>query len=343
MKISVIIPVYNVGNYLQQCVDSVLAQTYQNIELILVDDGSTDESVKICDNYVRKDSRISVIHKKNGGLSDARNVGLVACTGDYVAFLDSDDYWSGDFLGEIVDLLIRRQPDLVTMNGYTGVFEKGTEIHRLYDFQPESFVYHNGEKFLDFVFTYKSKVGIPWGWEAWSGFYRTTLLRKNNLYFKKGILNEDAEWTPRVILASNDFDFYPRPYYVYRLSRPNSITSICSPKKVLDYLTTVNNWICYADKLENKALSSVIKQRFSNNFFTYLKYVYNFDPETREHVLKHVQGSNFLRNVTDLRFQKWVRLIEQRGYSHVLKRLNRNYKNRLSIKKIAIRFGMLHR
>ena len=91
-KISVIIPVYNVEKYLKRCLDSVINQTYKNLEIILVDDGSTDNSGKICDEYAKNDKRIIVIHKENGGVSVARNIGLDICTGDYVNFIDSDDW-----------------------------------------------------------------------------------------------------------------------------------------------------------------------------------------------------------------------------------------------------------
>ena len=93
MKFSVIIPIYKVEQYLRQCVDSVLAQTYTDVEIILVDDGSPDSCPAICDEYAKKDSRIKVIHKPNGGLSDARNAGLDMAQGEYVLFLDSDDWW----------------------------------------------------------------------------------------------------------------------------------------------------------------------------------------------------------------------------------------------------------
>ena len=93
MKISIIVPIYNVENYIRQCVESVIAQTHQDLELILVDDGSPDNCGRICDTYAEGDSRIKVIHKENGGLSDARNVGVANATGEYILFLDGDDYW----------------------------------------------------------------------------------------------------------------------------------------------------------------------------------------------------------------------------------------------------------
>lgn len=96
--ISVIVPVYNVEQYLDKCIESIRAQSYQNLEIIIVDDGSTDQSGKICDSYLQKDSRIKVIHKENGGLSDARNKGIECANGDYLAFIDSDDWIEWDMI-----------------------------------------------------------------------------------------------------------------------------------------------------------------------------------------------------------------------------------------------------
>ena len=93
--VSVIVAVYNIEEYLPRCVDSILAQTYRNLEIILVDDGSKDQSGSICDSYAEKDRRIKVIHKKNGGLSDARNAGMDAATGEYIGFVDGDDWKIG--------------------------------------------------------------------------------------------------------------------------------------------------------------------------------------------------------------------------------------------------------
>ena len=104
--VSFIIPVYNTAEYLRQCLNSILVQTYTNIEIIIVDDGSTDRSPYICDEYAKKDSRIVAYHKKNGGLSDARNFGLNHAKGDYIVFLDSDDFWAKDScLSELIKIL----------------------------------------------------------------------------------------------------------------------------------------------------------------------------------------------------------------------------------------------
>ena len=111
--ISVIVPIYNVEDYLERCVDSIINQTYKNLEIILVDDGSQDNCPQMCDDYAKKDSRIKVVHKKNGGLSDARNAGMKVATGEYVSFIDSDDYVSLDFYETLFQTMIDNDSDIV--------------------------------------------------------------------------------------------------------------------------------------------------------------------------------------------------------------------------------------
>lgn len=123
-KISVIVPIYNVEKYLNRCVDSILAQTYENLEIILVDDGSPDNCPQICDGYAKRDSRIRVIHKKNGGLSSARNAGLDVATGDYIGFVDSDDYISPDMYSLLYDR-IKKEDSYIANCMYVRAFDSG--------------------------------------------------------------------------------------------------------------------------------------------------------------------------------------------------------------------------
>ena len=116
--ISVIIPVYNVEKYLKECLDSVINQTHKNIEIILIDDGSTDNSGKICDEYRKKDDRIIVIHKSNEGLSSARNDGLIHAKGKYIQFIDSDDYVNRDMLEITYSIIKKYNADVVTFSHY---------------------------------------------------------------------------------------------------------------------------------------------------------------------------------------------------------------------------------
>ena len=120
---SVIIPVYNIADYLPQCIDSVLAQDFQDYEIILVDDGSTDGSSEICDKYVLEYEQIKVIHKENTGPSDARNIGIKNAIGDYIIFLDGDDFWQGNTIFFDLSKIIREEnhPDLIVY-GFTPIF-----------------------------------------------------------------------------------------------------------------------------------------------------------------------------------------------------------------------------
>ena len=130
--ISLVIPIYNVEKYLDKCMDSVLAQTYDNFEVILVDDGSTDNSGKMCDEYAKRDSRVTVYHKPNGGLSDARNFGVEHCNADLVSFVDSDDYVTEDYLEYLWYLMDKYSADL-SVGQFIRVSEKQTDIKLRYE------------------------------------------------------------------------------------------------------------------------------------------------------------------------------------------------------------------
>ena len=131
--ISIIVPVYNVESYLKKCLESIINQTYKNIEIILIDDGSTDSSGKICDDYANKDKRIKVIHKQNGGVSDARNTALDICRGDYIGFIDSDDYIELDMYETLLKFLLNNNLDVAMCSSYT---VKNKQLIRCKNFKP---------------------------------------------------------------------------------------------------------------------------------------------------------------------------------------------------------------
>lgn len=128
--ISVIVPIYKVENYLEKCVNSIINQTYKNLEIILVDDGSPDNCPKICDTLAKKDKRIKVIHKKNGGLSDARNVGIESATGRYIGFVDSDDYIEPTMYSELISNLKETDSDLSICGRYIN-YENGKQVQNV--------------------------------------------------------------------------------------------------------------------------------------------------------------------------------------------------------------------
>ena len=174
--VSIIIPVYNVEAYLDRAVLSACNQTYRNTEIILVDDGSTDRSGEICDMWQKKDSRIRVIHKENGGLSSARNAGLDIATGDYIYFLDSDDYIKDNLLATVVPYL-DNGIQLVSFNYYC---VNGNE-QKANSFQYRRYSIHSGEDRLNFIIGKVCNYAI--GWEAWSRIFVKKIIDEHNLRF----------------------------------------------------------------------------------------------------------------------------------------------------------------
>ena len=176
--VSIIVPIYNVEKYLRECIDSALAQTYSDFELILVDDGSPDNCAAICDEYARKDARIRVIHKANGGLSDARNAGLDAATGKYVYFLDSDDRIAPELLATTIPYM-EHGCELVSFI-HQCFYDDGT-VEKLWKRKCGEFVMDTPEERQDFL--HRRIVQSEIGWEAWSRVFVREIIERHHLRF----------------------------------------------------------------------------------------------------------------------------------------------------------------
>ena len=200
MKISVVIPVYNTEKYLRQCVESVLNQTYRELQVVLVDDGSKDSSGNICDELAKKDNRIEVIHKENGGHSDARNTGINRSTGEYVLFLDSDDYWDDNkALERLIGQLKETDCDVLNFQ-YKKYFEDTDEFEKnKNDIEFSNEIFARG-KDAQFEFLINNSLYIA---SACNKMIRTSLLKNNDMFFEKGVLAEDIEWSARLAISAN--------------------------------------------------------------------------------------------------------------------------------------------
>lgn len=216
-KISVVIPVYNVEQYLEECVDSVLKQTYRDYEIILVDDGATDGSGHICDQYAEKYSCVKVIHQKNGGLSAARNAGFEEASGEYIYFLDSDDYIEDVTLEHLVTIAENENADMVFFNGYV-FFSDCEEDPNVWKYQrKDKYSSGNGRELLKQLLTtdeYRTAVPLM--------LFKTEYLREHQLMFKEGILHEDELFTFLVYNADGKISHCHEELYARRV-RPASI------------------------------------------------------------------------------------------------------------------------
>ena len=214
--ISVIVPVYKVELYLEKCIQSIQSQTYQNLEIILVDDGSPDACPSICDKYAKTDKRICVIHQENGGLSNARNTGLNAAHGDYIAFVDSDDYIHPEMLNTLYRIKKDTHSDIAACK-YAYVSTKSGPINTTISSPPSIKIYENDAILYEF-FTFNSTFSAV----VWNKLYDKTLL--NNLRFPINTKHEDEYLSHKVLLKAKRLTYVDEVLYYY-LQRANSIMS----------------------------------------------------------------------------------------------------------------------
>lgn len=248
--ISVIIPVYQVEKYLNKCIDSVVGQTYKNLEIILVDDGSTDLCPKICDEWKKKDDRIKVIHKKNGGLSDARNEGLKEATGEYIGFVDSDDFIAPVFYELLYEIIVKESADIVECDRKIG---NGSEtIEESFDedinYSYNSFSREDALKKLILEKELKQTV--------WNKLYRKDIIE--GITFEKGKLHEDEFFTYRVFGRAKKIISLDSKLYYY-LQRDNSIMGAGFSVRNIDSLEARYNRYQYMKK-EFPALAEMAQE-----------------------------------------------------------------------------------
>lgn len=220
--ISVIVPVYNMEKYLERCVDSILRQTYKELEIILVDDGSTDSSPEMCDEYAKKDARIKVVHKENGGLSDARNAGLVVAAGDYIGYVDSDDWIEDDMYERMYRACVENEAQLCVCRYFSEYSDKREgggngacvpltrdELLRIYIGGHDDYVIYNS---------------------VWSKLFRRDLV--DGMFFPKGRNSEDIMYTTRAFCMSVKAVYLDTCFYHYVIDREGSIMNAAGAERM---------------------------------------------------------------------------------------------------------------
>lgn len=267
MKYSFILPIYNVEAYLEDCVASILAQTYTDYEVILVDDGSKDSSPIICDRLAEQDTRIKVIHKKNGGQADARNVGVSIANGDYIIFIDSDDFIIEDYFLEKIDRLALDFPDLIYYK------------HQKY--------YSDSKRFEVCKYSYQSAMNEPsypkkiyslvksdafWGM-AWIKAIKLDVIKSGNIRFDTSLKCEDMDWNYCLMLNSNSLELIDESFVAYR-QREGSVTSTFKLKNLTDFIFILEKWSDRINKSDldielRSALLGSLAKYYSNMLVVY--------------------------------------------------------------------------
>ncbi|RIJ63534.1 glycosyltransferase [Rummeliibacillus sp. TYF005] len=261
MKISVIIPVYNVEDYLAQCIESVLMQSYNNLEVLLINDGSTDNSKVICENYAQKYRCIKLINKENGGLSDARNVGILNATGDYLIFIDSDDYWAEDFLYDLVEILINSTTLDFIFFKYKILYQQRNIVVESNIKISRKIRNTDGKTFLEYIFTHNKN----FNWYAVLYLINRKFILQNKLFFEKGKHYEDVLWTPQLFLKARKVRFYDKSLYVYRQERSGAITTNLTNKDINDGILISKFWY---EELKKRVINNNLKIQLLNNLCT---------------------------------------------------------------------------
>ena len=245
--ISIVVPVYKVEEYIDRCIQSITNQTYENIEIILVDDGSPDNCGKICDSYAKKDKRIKVIHKENGGLSDARNAGIEKANGKYISFIDSDDYIEKDYIKILYKAIDQEDID-IAIGSHTVLYDTGAIIKKATGeekiLEPKEVL----ERIL-----YDDNID----YSAWAKLYKMELF--NEIRYPKGRVFEDAATTYRVIDISRKIAITSKPIYNY-IIRSDSISNAKFSLKKMDLITSTEE-MCNYIKEKYPTLESACNRR----------------------------------------------------------------------------------
>ena len=266
MKYSVIIPVYNVEKYINRCLKSILSQRYNDLEIILIDNGSTDRSGSICDIYANEDANISVYHIENQGVGSARNFGLSKARGEFIYFVDSDDYLVGNLFAEFEDKLTP-DLDLLVFSYYNSFEQEMTEKNRKKKILP----YNGSYDKYDFSKIFKDLFLSDMLYTVWNKLYRREFLIENNISFEKYELGEDVRFNLNAYRNVNKVYLSQDSYYVYVIGRKGSAMSSYNPKRLQYQLqelelvdSLLKDWNIDSSNLDNTVKARILMSNIHN-------------------------------------------------------------------------------
>ena len=252
--VSIIVPVYNVEEYIYECVNSIIRQSFKDIEILIINDGTKDRSIEIIQKIL--DPRIKIINRINGGLSAARNTGIMNSNGKYLMFVDSDDYLiDNDVIFNMYNIAEKYNSDIVVGNAIK-VYEDNS-IEKFYR-KPEIFKEMSMDSY-DFLKTFieNDSMQIP----VWMNLYRRDKLVDNLLFFEEGILHEDELFTPQVFLYSNIISIYPNEFYAYRQRKGSIMFSNNTDKRILDMFYILSKLLSVYEQLDDEKMFNLLMKR----------------------------------------------------------------------------------
>lgn len=241
--LSVILPVYNVENYLEECLDSLLNQTYSNFEIIAVNDGSTDNSLQILLKYKLLFKKMIIISQENSGLSSARNTGIEQCSGTYIYFLDSDDYISKNTFEKVIDIFKETDVDLIKFDATPFSDDPNFNVD-LNEYNSNN-IYQTGKIYekSEFLSLIEKKYQAP----VWLYIFKADILKLNNLSFRPDLLHEDELFTPKLLVNCNKFYYINEQFFKRRYRKGSIMTTQNNEKSILNYNIIINDLYNYSE------------------------------------------------------------------------------------------------
>ena len=248
--ISIIVPVYNVIDELRRCFDSIVSQSYSNLDIILIDDGSTDGSAALCDELAQNDPRVRIFHKNNGGLSSARNLGLKEAAGEWLLFVDSDDLIESDACEGLLAVANTAKVDFVLGDAIHET-PRGIE-HMVHSSLEPRQIYTSKDCIIQLVKSHQFYA------PAVLALYNVSFLRSHNLYFVEGLLHEDMEFQPRLYLSANSIGYSGNVFYHY-IDRSTSIMNASNREKRISAMRFIySNWKALFDTINDTELRNAL-------------------------------------------------------------------------------------
>lgn len=256
---SIIVACYNVEQYIDECVLSLIQQSYHDIEILLVDDGSTDSTLEKCYLWNSKDSRIRVIHQENAGAGDARNTGLKYSRGEYLFFVDGDDFIETQYVEKMNSVIKNSYPDMIITNHEYHLLENGVQIEK--KCFPLNEIEESNQSFLDFIFS--NNYFLPGA--TWHNVYKTEFVKANNILFGTYKISEDLDFFLQIMIKKPRYVFSDEKYYHYRRRNSSAITSLTT-QKLLDRICVLKKWWDVSD-VDGVVTQEKMQRWIANNLY----------------------------------------------------------------------------